>query len=148
MFVAGIRGEAIISMDKDDLSKNYTKFVFGIDNQFTSKLYALLEYQYNGEGITDKFFYDLVKLAKGEIINLNRDYLFLSTNYFVTPLLTGTFSDNTNINDGSGFINICCSWSFTEDMNLTLGSLITYGEEFTEYSYYQNSFYFQTELFF
>ena len=148
LFVAGIRGEGIISMNKNDLSKNYAKLVFGIDNQFTSKLYALIEYQYNGEGRTDKFSYDLTSLAKGKIINLNRNYLFLSTNYLFTPLITGTISDNTDINDGSGFVNVSCSWSFTENSNLTLGALITYGKEFTEYWYYQNSLYIQTELYF
>ena len=148
LFVAGVRGEGIISMDKNDLSKNYTKLVFGIDNQFTPNLYALIEYQYNGEGRTNKFSYDLTRLAKGEIINLNRNYLFVSSNYLFTPLITGTFSNNIDINDGSGFVNISCSWSLTENSNLTFGGLITYGKEFTEYWYYQNSLYIQSELFF
>ena len=148
LFVAGVRGEEVISMDKNDFSKNYTKLVFGIDNQFTPKLYALIEYQYNGEGRTNKFSYDLARLAKGEIINLNRNYLFVSSNYLFTPLITGTFSNNTDINDGSGFVNISCSWSLIENSNLTFGGLITYGKEFTEYWYYQNSLYIQSELFF
>jgi len=148
LFVAGIRGEGIISMDKNDLSKNYTKLVFGIDNQFTPKLYALIEYQYNGEGRTNKFSYDFNRLARGEIINLNRNYLFISSNYLFTPLITGTFSNNTDINDGSGFVNVSCSWSLTENSNLIFGGLITYGKEFTEYWYYQNSLYIQSELFF
>ena len=148
LFVAGVRGEGIISMDKNDLSKNYTKLVFGIDNQFTPKLYALIEYQYNGEGRTNKFSYDLARLTKGEIINLNRNYLFVSSNYLFTPLITGTFSNNIDINDGSGFVNVSCSWSLTENSNLTFGALITYGKEFTEYWYYQNSLYTQAELFF
>ena len=148
LFVAGVRGEGIISMDKNDLSKNYTKLVFGIDNQFTPKLYALIEYQYNGEGRTNKFSYDLTRLARGEIINLNRNYLFVSSNYLFTPLITGTFSNNIDINDGSGFVNVSCSWSLTENSNLTFGGLITYGKEFTEYWYYQNSLYTQAELFF
>ncbi len=49
-FDAGIRGEGIISMDKNDISQNFVKFIFGMDNQFTSKLYGLFEYQFNGEG--------------------------------------------------------------------------------------------------
>ena len=148
LWVAGIRGEGIISMDNNDLSKNYTKLVFGIDNQFTSKLYALIEYQYNGEGITDKYSYDLNALAKGNIINLNRNYLFISSNYLFTPLITGTISNNIDINDGSGFVNISCSYSLSGNSDLSLGSLITYGKEFTEYRYYQNSVYLQAELYF
>lgn len=148
LWAAGIRGEGIISMNQNNLNENYTKFVFGIDNQFTSKLYALIEYQYNGEGNTDKNSYDFTRLAKGEIINLNRNYLFVSSNYLFTPLITGTISNNIDINDGSGFVSLSCSYSLTENSNLSLGSLITYGKEFTEYWYYQNSVYLETELFF
>lgn len=148
LWVAGVRGEGIISMDKNDLSKNYAKLVLGIDNQFTSKLYALIEYQYNGEGITDKYSYDLNRLAKGEIINLNRNYLFISSNYLFTPLISGTFSNNIDINDGSGFVNISCSYSLSGNSDLTFGGLITYGKEFTEYWYYQNSLYLRSEIFF
>lgn len=80
-FDAGIRGEGIISMNKDDLNNNYTKFVFGIDNQFTSKLYALIEYQYNGEGASDKNNYDLFGLIEGRIINLSRNYIDANISY-------------------------------------------------------------------
>ncbi len=148
LWVAGIRGEGIFSMDKNDLSNNYTKLVFGIDNQFTSKLYALIEYQYNGEGVTDKYSYDLAELANGTIINLNRNYIFMSTNYLLTPLITGTLSNNTDINDGSGFVNLSCSYSTSGNSSLLFGGLITYGKKFTEYWYYQNSVYMQVQIFF
>ena len=148
LFVAGIRGEGIISMDKNDLNKNYTKLVFGIDNQFTPKLYALIEYQYNGEGITNKYSYDLTRLAKGEIINLNKNYLFISTSYQFTPLITGTLSNNITLNDGSGFVNPSINYSMSDNSTLTFGSLVTYGKQFTEYWYYQNSFYMQLQVYF
>ena len=148
LWVAGIRGEGIISMDKNDLSKNYSKFVFGIDNQFTSKLYVLAEYQYNGMGVTDKYSYDLQGLANGEIINLNKNYLFLSSTYQITPLLAGTISNNTNLNDGSGFVSVSGDYSMTDNSTITLGGFFIYGQEFTEYRYYQNSIYVQAELYF
>jgi hypothetical protein len=148
LFVAGVRGEGIISMDKNDLSKEYAKLVFGVDNQFTTKFYAMIEYQYNGQGVTDKFSYDLLGLAKGEIINLNRNYLFLSCNYLFTPLFTGTISNNLDINDGSGFVLVSGSYSLTENSTLTFGNLITYGSEYSEYWYYQNTVYLQAEAFF
>lgn len=148
LWVAGIRGEGIISMNKNDLSDNYTKLVLGIDNQFTPKLYAMIEYQFNGEGVTDKYSYDLKRLVNGKIINLNRNYLFISSNYLFTPLLTGTISNNLDINDGSGFVSLSLSYSVTANSSLTFGNLITYGKEFTEYSYYQNSAYLQAEFYF
>lgn len=148
LFVAGVRGEGIISMDKNDLGKKYAKLVFGVDNQFTSKFYAMIEYQYNGQGVTNKFSYDLTGLAKGEIINLNRNYLFLSSNYLFTPLFTGTISNNLDINDGSGFVLMSGSYSLTENSTLTFGNLITYGSEYSEYWYYQNTVYLQFQAFF
>jgi hypothetical protein len=148
LFVAGVRGEGIISMDRNDLGKKYAKLVFGIDNQFTSKFYAMIEYQYNGQGVTDKFSYNLLGLAKGDIINLNRNYLFLSCNYLFTPLFTGTISNNSDINDGSGFVLVSASYSLTENSTLTLGNLITYGSEYSEYRYYQNALYLQLETYF
>jgi hypothetical protein len=148
LFVAGVRGEGIISMDKNDLGKKYAKLVFGVDNQFTSKFYAMIEYQYNGQGVTDKFSYNLLGLAKGDIINLNRNYLFLSCNYLFTPLFTGTISNNSDINDGSGFVLVSASYSLTENSTLTLGNLITYGSEYSEYRYYQNALYLQLETYF
>ncbi len=148
LFDAGIRGEGIISMDKNDVRNNFVKFVFGMDNQFTSKLYALIEYQFNGEGKTDKFNYDLFGLLDGRIINLSRNYLFISGSYQLTPLFTVTLSNNSNLNDGSGYFNITSAYSLSDNASLTLGGLRSYGSSFTEYWYYPTSFYLQAEMFF
>ena len=91
LFDAGIRGEGTFSMSKDTPDSNFVKFIFGIDNQFTSKLYALIEYQYNGEGTANKYNYDLLGLINGRIINLSRNYLDASVSYQLTPLLTVIF---------------------------------------------------------
>jgi hypothetical protein len=147
-FEAGIRGEGIISMDKNDLNSNFAKFVFGMDNQFTSKLYALLEYQFNGEGAENKFNYDLLGLIDGRIINLSRNYLDVSASYQLTPLLTVTFLINSNLNDGSGYLSFSGTYSLSDNSTVTAGALTTYGNKFTEYWYYPTSFYLQGELFF
>lgn len=147
-FDAGIRGEGIISMDKNDMKNNFTKFVFGMDNQFTPKLYALIEYQFNGEGKTDKFNYDLLGLLDGRIINLSMNYLFISGSYQITPLFTITLSNNSNLNDGSGYFNITGAYSLSDNASLTLGGLQSYGNRFSEYWYYPTSFYLQAEMFF
>jgi hypothetical protein len=148
LFDAGVRGEGIISMNKDNLNSNYTKFVFGIDNQFTPKLYALIEYQFNGEGAADKFNYDLLGLINGRIINLSRNYVDENISYQLTPLFTVTLSNNLNLNDGSGYLSIGGTYSITDNATATARLLTTYGNKFTEYWYYPTSFYLQAEIFF
>ncbi len=147
-FDAGIRGEGIISMDKYDPGNNYVRMIFGMDNQFTSKLYAMFEYQYNGQGAPDKNSYDLLALLDGRIINLSRNYLFLSASYQVTALLTVTGAENMNLNDGSGFSNVSGAYSLSDNSTLTLGALISYGNKFSEYWYYPTSIYVQGQWFF
>jgi hypothetical protein len=147
-FDAGLRGEGIISMNKDDPDSNYAKFVFGMDNQFTSKLYALIEYQFNGEGAANKFDYDLSGLLNGRIINLSRDYIDAGISYQLTPLITVSLTNNSNLNDGSGYVTILGTYSISDNSSATAGVLTTYGNKFTEYSYYPTSFYLQGEFFF
>ena len=147
-FDAGIRGEGIISMDKYDLGNNYVRLIFGMDNQFTSKLYAMFEYQYNGQGAPNKDSYDLLALLDGRVINLSRNYLFLSASYQITPLLTLTGAENMNLNDGSGFSSLSGAYSLSDNSTLTFGALISYGSKFSEYWYYPTSVYLQGQLFF
>ena len=147
-FDAGIRGEGIVSMNKDNMSDNYTKLIFGMDNQFTSKLYGLFEYHYNGQGAIDKNNYDLFGLLDGKLLNLSRNYLFVSASYLVTPLLNVTISSNKNLNDASGFIGLTGVYSLSDNASITLGGQFNYGPEFSEYWYYPTSLYLQAQLFF
>jgi hypothetical protein len=148
LFDAGVRGEGIYSVNKDKTGDHYVKFILGIDNQFTSDLYALLEYYYNGEGRTDKLQYDLAGLESGSILNLSRNYVCVSSVYQLNPLLNITLTDITNLNDGSGFINLIGSYSAKEFLTLGLGLQMTYGTENSEYWYYPFSLYFQAQYYF
>ncbi len=148
LFVAGVRGEGIISVNKDSTKDKFVKFILGIDNQFTPEIYALAEYHYNGEGKTDKSAYELERLARGEIQNLSRNYLCISSVYQFNPLASVTVTGITNFNDGSGFVSLIASYSAKENLTLGLGSQITYGSRQSEYWYYPFSLYFQAEYFF
>lgn len=145
---AGIRGEGIYSIDDVDSGNNFVKFILGIDYQFTPELYTLLEYHFNGEGKTEKLNYQFDRLIIGEILNLSKNYLAVSTMYQLTPLLNVTFSNNLNLNDYSGFIGIIGNYSVTSDIFLNLGTQLFYGDEFTEYWYFPNSIYLQGEFYF
>ena len=148
LFESGVRGEGIISFDENNSSNNFIKFILGIDYQFTAELYALIEYHFNGQGKTDKQNYDVQKLASGEILNLNKNYLNVSGNYQLSPLLSFGLSNIFNLNDGSGIITLTANYSIITDLYVNAGGQITYGSEFSEYWYYGSSFYMQFEYYF
>lgn len=147
-FEAGIWGDGIYSADRNNLSSGFINFVFGMDYQFTSKLYGLFEYQYNGQGFADKNKYQLLRLLKGEILNLSKNYIFLQSSYQVYPLVTTSLSINSNLNDGSGFVAATSSYNALENLYVNLGVQITYGSRFDEYWYYPSSFYISGEFYF
>jgi len=145
---AGLRGEGIISMDKNNIGNNFIKLVFGMDNQFTSKLYGLIEYQYNGEGSPEKLKYNLLGLLNGTIINLSQNYIVMSGSYQITPLFTLTLADNANLNDGSGYLSISGNYSVSDNGALTAGIFQSYGSFLSEYWYYPRAYYLEGQFFF
>ncbi len=148
LFNAGVRGEGIISVNKNDASDKYIKFILGADNQFTPEFYAMIEYHYNGEGKTNKIYYELLRLLNGQILNLSRNYIVVSASYIFSPLVTLSVTDNINLNDGSGFIGMISAYSAGDNFYLNIGAQLTYGSEYTEYWYYPNSLYLQGEYYF
>jgi hypothetical protein len=141
LFEAGLRGEGIFSAEKNDLNNHFVKFILGLDYQFTAKLYGLIEYQFNGEGQTDENRYQLQRLFTGEILNLNRNYLFVDATYQIHPLVNTGIGFNLNLNDGSGFLSPVVTYSVQSNVDLSLGGLIVFGKERSEYWYYPASIY-------
>ena len=148
LFDAGVRGEGIISMNKSNIDSNFVKFILGMDYQFTSKFYGLIEYHFNGEGKANRFNYELSRLLNGQILNLSKNYLFIQGSYQLHPLISTSLSVNTNLNDGSGFTSALISYNAEENMYLNLGVQYFFGNDFTEYWYYPTSVYVQTEFYF
>jgi hypothetical protein len=147
LFDAGIRSEVLHEFT-DENSTSFTKAVFGIDYQFTSKLYALCEYHFNGEGKLKKENYSLTKLFNGDILNLSRNYINFSFNYLLHPLFTISASNTSNLNDESGFINLSGVYSYTESIFVTCGTQQTYGNQLSEYWYLPSSVYLKISLYY
>lgn len=140
-FDAGLRGEGIFSADRNSLSRSFVKFILGLDYQFTAKLYGLIEYQYNGEGQTEENKYELQRLFTGEILNLNRNYLFVDVTYQIHPLVNTAIGFNLNLNDGSGFLSPVVTYSMQSNVDVSFGGLVVFGKERSEYWYYPASLY-------
>ncbi len=139
LLAAGFRGEAILSANRHNLNSNFVKYILGLDYQLTSKIYALVEYQHNGEGKREKAAYDLQGLIAGRIINLSKDYLFTQSIVQIHPLLSGGIGWNGNLNDGSGFTALSLTYSYRDNFEIGLGGQFFYGSQLDEYWYYGNA---------
>ena len=147
-FDAGFRGEAIYSGLHGEFSDGFVRAVIGFDNQFTAELYALIEYQYNGEGTTDRYAYDLEALLSGEILNVSTQYLALMASYLVHPLVTVSATSISNLVDGSGLVSCSAHYAVTGNSGILAGAQLSYGEELTEYWYYPPTVYLQFDVYF
>lgn len=148
LFDAGFRGELLYSFENKDNRDSYVKAVVGLDYQINSDLYALVEYQFNGEGKADKLKYEYLRLAFGEIQNLSRNYITQQINYKLGALWTVTASALQNINDGSGYAGAVIDYSWLQNVNLKLAGMYFYGDDKTEYSNYGTAVYGILEFYF
>ncbi len=147
LFDAGIRAEALYSFEKEN-QDSYVKYILGIDYQFTSKLYALIEYHYNGEGASDKTSYELTRLLNSDILNLAKNYINITSAYQLTPLLNLSASNTLNLDDNSGYTTVSGEYSLSESLFFTLGAQVTYGKTLAEYWYFPASYYAKFDVYF
>ena len=145
---AGVRAEAIYSTSAQDHADRYVKLIAGADYQFTPELYALIEYHFNGQGMTDPMQYDLARLATGEVLNLSRNYLALQGSYLVHPLVTTSLSAIVNLDDGSSYLGGLVSYSVSDEISVSLGVRLFPGQAYDEYWYYPDGLYAKADLYF
>ena len=145
LFTAGLRGEGIARFEG---KSTIGKYIVGLDYQLTPKLYALIEYQFNGEGKNERTAYELQRLLTGELLNLARHYVAVSATYQLHPLVTAGATWNVNLDDVSGFVAPTVTYSITSNADLTAGGLLTYGGDLSEYWYYPLSVYARGTLYF
>ncbi|OGU12482.1 MAG: hypothetical protein A2X61_02620 [Ignavibacteria bacterium GWB2_35_12] len=147
-FNAGLRGEGIFSYDPDSPDSNYVRAILGLDYQFTSELYGLIEYQFNGRGTACKDCYDFDRLKRGEIQNVGLNYVTVQSNYQIHPLVTINAGAMLNINDLSGYFNAGVTYSIFESLNLSLGGMYFIGSEKDEFWYYPSAVYLSGQWFY
>ncbi|TAL68285.1 MAG: hypothetical protein EPN82_11370 [Bacteroidetes bacterium] len=148
-FNAGLRGEGIFSYNSDSPDSNYVRAILGLDYQFTSELYALVEYQFNGRGTACKECYDIDRLMRGEIQNVGLNYITVQSNYLIHPLVTINAGVMINLNDLSGYLNAGVTYSILESLNLSLGGMYFPGsEKKDEFWYYPSAVYISGQWFY
>ncbi len=145
---AGVRGEGIVSGASGNFRSHFVKFILGADNQFTSKFYGMVEYHFNGEGQSDPKAYEVMRLASGEILNLARSYLAISSSYLIHPLVTTTATITSNLTDGSKFLVLLATYSAADNSEISLGGQLFFAQDFDEYWYYPASLFLKAEMYF
>lgn len=146
---AGVRAEGIYVNNKDYSDSSYVRFIVGVDYQLTSKIYSLLEFQYNGEGTTCKYCYDVYKVFSGQMMNMGKYYLAGMINWQIHPLIVLSANVMQNFNDGSGYISPIFMYSALENLSLNLGGLMVYSSKRSEFWYYpKTSIYLTAQYFF
>jgi hypothetical protein len=152
VFDAGVRLEGIVSYGKRGISsaETYSNIVVGIDNQFTSRLYGMVEYFYNGRGETDRSRYLslLLLLQDGELLGLGRHLLALQASYLVHPLATVSLTAVRNLDDESMMLSPQVLWSATDNISVSLGGQYFTGGRFSEYWWYPRTIFGRADLFF
>ncbi|MBI2619731.1 MAG: hypothetical protein HYW57_06585 [Ignavibacteriales bacterium] len=148
LFDTGIRGEGIISGSRTRFAENFAKYILGIDNQFTGKLYAMMEYHYNGQGKNQRFAYELNRLVDGEILNLGKHYATGQISYLIHPLVFVSVTLNRSFTDGSGFVGGTAAYSASDEISIALGSQYFFGKQFDEYWYYPSTVYGKIDIYF
>lgn len=144
---AGVRCEMLWLRTDRKLSQSLRAIV-GIDNQFTERFYAVAEYHFNGVGASDRFRYDIAALARGEIVNVGREFGTIQTSYLLHPLLAANGMLLTSFTDGSGGLGFGLSYNASEETTIALGGQYFFGDPLTEYRFYPRTVYGRVEVYF
>jgi hypothetical protein len=136
-FGSGVRGECLLATGGG--VGEVATFILGADYQFTPTVYGLVEYLRNGGGSPDTAAYDLAALASGRLLQLGKNYLYASATIRLHPVVSAVASANANLDDGSGFVFPQLSWSALSNLDVSLGALLVFGKERSEYRYYNRS---------
>ncbi len=152
LFDAGVRGEALYSVDDDANGDSRLSFILGADYQFSADFYALIEYHFNGAGTRQAEGYDFDALLRGTILNLGRHYLHVQSAWQAHPLIGIGLSLNGNLNDGSGFLALSGNYSLSDEASISLAGQFTHGNRkgllIDEFWLYPSSVYLQAEVYF
>lgn len=143
---AGVRAEGIVITTSS--GDAFTRWVAGIDNQFTARWYGMAEFLYNGEGQNEPMRYELGRLMTGQLLQLAQRYLVVQSSYLLHPLVTAQASMLRNLDDGSGFVGGTVAVSLTDESSLAIGGQYSFGRRLSEYWYYPRSLYLRADLFF
>lgn len=124
--------------------ENYFRLSAGSDYSFTEKLYAYMEYHYNGAGTgkPENYFSAISETAytDGAVYLLGRHYMVPGITYQLTPLLIFKAQALVNMNDGSALASPGFEYNLAHDVYVELGAYLGIGEKTTDQSLPESEF--------
>ena len=126
-------------------AKDYFRLSTGIDYNLTSKIYAFVEYHYNGAGADskNKYFSNVYQIAytKGEVYLLGKHYIIPGVHAELTPLTNLDMALVFNFTDYSWDLDATVDYNIAQNLYLDFSALINVGKSRTEFDLYYNRFY-------
>jgi len=146
LFKAGLRSE--LTYTKKDNKKNFLRGAIGLDHNFTSKIYTIAEYFYNGgaEKDPEQFLnsYEFSRRAlsmKKHILGAGIEYELSG----ITKIANYLFYDFAG---RSFFINPEIKSNIRANLDLSIGAQLFTGSDTSEFGLYHRLFYFQLKKYF
>ena len=123
---AGLRGEAAYRS-----GTNAVRLVLNSDYSFSPRLYGLVEYYYNGEGVAHKSAYGDVDPSR--TFSLARHYAVFSISTPISLLMNSSFYAITNMNDGGMLVGPAMHVSLARNAELSVSTYFFLGPNDTEF---------------
>jgi len=113
---------------------DYTRASIGLDYAFNEKVFAMIEYHFNGAGSdnSDEYLAQLNDVAynAGGVFLLGRKYLIPVVSWQASTLLGLSFQTLANLDDGSLFVSANADYSLSENLYLGVGYHHFSGDDF------------------
>jgi len=132
---AGLRGEFTYTWEDE---RSYARAVLSYEYTFGNGIDLLAEYLYNGGNLGRFTLEDAAALAAYDsIISINRHFLALLLARELFPLVSGRLLTIVDLEDGSLFAFPMIYYSLAQDVDLTLGVQLFFGDDgdFSLYSH-------------
>ena len=112
--------------------ENYFRLSIGADYSFTSRLYAFIEYHFNGAGTDTASNYlntdSETAFTDGAVYLLARHYIAPGLSFEITPLLNFGSQFLFNMEDGSALVSPSFEWSVSQNIYAGFSAFIGLGK--------------------
>lgn len=123
---------AAVSGDDD-----YVRVSTGFDYAFSEDIYGLLEYHFNGAGVSRETDYPSLPATapyqRGGVFLLGRHYLIPAVSVQLSPLWSLSAQAIVNLSDGSAFSALSATKSVSQNLYADFGTYLFSGGSTTEY---------------
>lgn len=112
---------------------DHSKLSAGVDYTLPIGIYAMIEYFFDGSGVSDPADYDFARIANGDRQTLAQHYMYASIGLFQNPFLRPSFNVITNLNDGSLIIIPQITYALFDNAEVTAGLNHAFGTSDSEF---------------